>query len=597
MSAIPAEVLESLSDDDLGKISQAKDVGSALGSLSDDGLKKIASYKAPKASSTSRDPGLASDIGVKVGEGLMFGARPFVAGVGGGIGESIGMMERDIPLAERLRNLPGAFAKGFGEERALAQAEEADVSARRPGLSTAIGVGTALATAPLLAGRAVQAAKAGGLLSGVGQAARIGAGLGAAQALGHADSSGEAIETIGGGAALGGALQFGGNAAVKAAPAIGRVLGRGAKKIGSALTGISEQEIQTYASRADEVKALIAKSGGDIAEAADQIRSGIGRDIQVARQKLGNQIGAALDDPKYAGVIIDARPIIHKLDEMIGSVSKTAAKFRPDEINELKNVRDVVFSSVDDGFKINLKTLSEIKEELQAIAKPSYNNGALIFPKGDLAAKASKAAAGEARRLLNAAAPEIKVANEQLSRLHRIEDVINKNLIREGKSEAALIAAGSGGNPRNAKLLSGIDQITGGQSVRQAENLAAARSFGNPALLPADFTGKSAARILSGAGAGTIMGGPVGGAIGAAATSPAALKLTIDTGRFLNRLGRATGAGMSKMLPAAPAGSGRAAVMSGAVKETTAGERHAETAVERRLRELKKKGSIKSDAG
>ncbi len=462
-------------------------------------------------------------------------------------------------------------------------------------MSAAIGVGTALATAPLLAGKAVRAARAGKWLTGVGQATKLGAGFGAAQALGHADSSGEAIETIGKGALIGGALQLGGNAAVKMAPAIGRAIGRGAKKIGSALTGISEREIQTYASRADEVKDLIAKSGGDLAEAADQIRRGVGRDIQVARQKLGNQIGAALDDPKYAGTLIDGRPILQKLDEVIGAVSKTTAKFRPDEINELRNVRDVVFSSLDDGFKIDLKTLSDIKEELQAIAKPSYNNGALIFPKGDLAAKASKGAAGEARRLLNAAAPEIKTANDQLSKLHRIEEVINKNLIREGKSEAALIAAGSGGNPRNAKLLAGIDQLTGGQAVRQAENLAAARSFGSPALLPADFTGKSAARILTGAGAGTIMGGPVGGAIGAAATSPAALKLTIDTGRFVGRMAQATGRGIGNILPK---GSGQSATLSGTVKAAVREPHHPETAVERRLRELKTRSvKTKSDAG
>lgn len=544
----------------------------------------------PVESPKPNTPSLADDVRVKLEENILFGARPFVAGVGGGVGRSIGkLQDPNLGLSERIRQLPAEFQKGFGDARKEALAEEADVSERRPGMSTAIGVGTALATAPLLAAKGLQAVQSGKLLAGTGQALRVGTGLGAAHALGHAENSGEAVETILKGAGTGVALQVGGNAIAKAAPAAARLIGKGAKKVASGLTGVSEKEIQTYASRADEVKKMMAQSGGEISEAADQVRRGITKDIQVTRQKLGNQIGKALDG--YEGVLADGRPMLQSLDDTISKVSEVSARFRPDEINELKNIRDLVAKSLLEDGMIPVKTLSAVKEELQAVAKPSYMNGSVIFPKGDLAAKGAKGAAGEARRILNQAVPEVKHANEQLSKLHRIEELINKNLIREGKPESALIAAGST-NPRNAKLLGAIDEITGGTAVRNAENLAAARSFGNAQILPVDSTGKAVARMITGGGVGTIAGGPVGGIVGTALTSPAALKLGLDTARFAQKIGSAIG----KAIPKAPAGSGRAAMFSGGV-ERSYSERPAESTINRRLRFLEKTRNTKSGSG
>lgn len=588
-----AKDLSKLSDEELERIAGQGEKQSVIASMSDEELERIASAK-----STSSEPSLGKDVYVKTTEGLLFGARPFVAGVGAGVGRSIGELERgDIGLLDRIKNLPERFQAGFSEGKQEAIAEEADVADRRPGLSAAIGVGTALATAPLLAAKGLQATRAGGILSGVGQSAKIGAGLGAAQALGHAESTGEAIEDIAKGSLLGGGLQIGGNVATKAAPIVAGLASKGAKKIASALTGVSEKEIQTYAQRANKIKELVARSGGDMSEAADQIRSKVSRDIQVTRQKIGAQIGAALDDPKYQNVLIDAKPVVQKLDESLSAIGKTTARFRPDEINELKNIRDLVTQSLDADGRIDLKTLSELKEELQAIAKPSYNNGAVIFPRGDLAAKASKGAAGEARRLLNVAAPEIKAANDQLRKLHVIEEGMNKNLIRVGKPESALIAAGAGGNSRNAKFLSQIDEITGGNSLQQAEDLAAARTFSNASLDPRDMTGKAAYRLAAGTLGGGVLGGVPGAAVGGALTSPLALRTAIDTGRFLGRIAAATGRGIGRVLPNTPSGTGQAAFMTGAQRGAANEASAYDNAVNRRLRFLDNNRNTKTGRG
>src|SRR3990167_8843531 len=417
-----AKDLSNLSDDELEKIAASGVSQVDLSKISDDELEKIASQK--------NAPSLGEDVCVKLTEGLLFGARPFVAGVGGGLGAAMAKSgDPNLGLMERIKSLPQSFQSGFSEARQGALAEEAGVSQRRPGMSTAVGIGTALATAPLLAAKGLQAVKAGGILSGAGSAARVGAGLGATHALGHAESSGEAIESIGTGAAAGMGTQIGANIIAKAAPAIGRAIGRGAKKTASALTGISEKEISAYASRADEVKALMKKSGGDISEAADQVRQGVMKEIQVTRQKLNNQIGDALKSDLYYGRAVDGTPVIKSLEDTLAKVSKTSAEFRPGEINELKNVIDTAKKFIGQDGTITVQQLQGVKEELQKIAKSSYMNGAVIFPKGEMAANGAKAAAAEAKRLMDVAVPEVAKANQQLSRLHAIENVIVAGLL------------------------------------------------------------------------------------------------------------------------------------------------------------------------
>jgi hypothetical protein len=499
-------------------------------------------------------PSNMKDIGTSIQRGMLFGARPFVAGVAGGLGSLAG---------------GGEFGSAYSEARKQAQEEEADIGQRRPGLQIGADITGAVLTAPLTAVR------------GVTGAAKVGAAMGAAQAAGHAENLKEAATMIGGGALMGAGGQAAGDLLAKgiskAAPAVKGFAGKISKKTASALTGIPEQEIATYAKRADQVKKLIDQSGGDISLAADKVRERVMKDIQVTRQNLGNQIGDALSSEKYAGTMLDVTDMVKSLDDSITKVSKVSAQFRPNEIAELKNVRDTVKQFVVDG-KISIQDLNSVKQELQNIATPSYMAGAAIFPKGDLAAKASKGAAAEAKRLIDAAAPEIKQANSQLSKLHNIEREMNKNLIKAGKPEAALLAAGSGSNKRSEGLLAAIDRITKGNALEQAQNLAAGRTFSNVPLLPVDTTGKAAARMLAAGAAGTAIGSPLLGAAGAALTSPASLKGAIHTQRFLERLADAT----SKKIPEG--------IGSNILRGTAITQGRPLTAEERRLEQLKNRG-------
>jgi hypothetical protein len=353
----------------------------------------------------SDDSSLAKDIWTKTSEGLTFGASPAAAGLGAGLGASVGTLQRgDIGLAEKLKSLPSTFGDAFSEARHQRQAEEDSVAQRRPGLSTGIMVGTTLATLPLTALKGVQAAAglkslstAQKLLSlgeGVRESAKIGGLIGAASAAGRAESVGDAAKDIGTGALLGGGAQLGGNVLAAGGGAALKAAGNVGAKVGSALTGISEKEIKTYASRADEVKSLFKRHNGDIAAAADEVRGTIGKDLQVARQKLNSQISSALEDPKYSAVRINGKAIVDELDKAINNVGPIKAKFKEGEVAELKNIRDLVSNAMDSGSNgldksnpafmdathfVDPKTLLHLKEELQAIAKPSYNNGQAIF--------------------------------------------------------------------------------------------------------------------------------------------------------------------------------------------------------------------------
>ena len=179
---------------------------------------------------------------------------------------------------------------------------------------------------------------------------------------------------------------------------------------------------------------------------------------------------------------------------------------------------------------MSVQDASDVKSFLQDKASSSYRNSGDIFALGKDSAEAAKSAAADARQLINKAAPEVAEANSTLAKLHEIEDKMNLNLIAVGKPEAALLAAGTGGNVRNVKYLQQLGELTGTNMLGEAEKLAAMRTFGKPPLLPMDTTGKTLTRMAVGGGAGSLLGGPVGAAVGAGLSSPATLKAAIDAG-------------------------------------------------------------------
>lgn len=304
-------------------------------------------------------------------------------------------------------------------------------------------------------------------------------------------------------------------------------LGSGAAKVGELFTGIPKSEIETYVAHGPEIDALSKANDHNAQEMADSIREKVNDVIDVHKKGLNEQISKALADKTGE---VESQPIISKLES---AKAKINSKLRPDEVGEVDDLIGKVNAvSTDDG-KMSLQDAHDLKEYLSEAAKGTYKKGGQIFQRGEKAAQAAKAGAAAAREGLNAAAPEVASANSSLSRLHDIEDVMNKNMLTEGKTASPLMAAGSGGNPANAKVLKQLGKETGTDILGEAQKLSAARTFGKPQLMPVDSTGKAVGRMGLASGIGFIAGGPVGAVTAAGATSPAALKVAINTGRAI----------------------------------------------------------------
>jgi len=218
--------------------------------------------------------------------------------------------------------------------------------------------------------------------------------------------------------------------------------------------------------------------------------------------------------------------------------SKINIKLKPEEagqidelIAKIKNVAGLAGKSESKGGMLSLKEVFEIQDMLYDSAKGSYLKGGQIFMPGKMSQQAAKSGAREAKLILDQAVPELRQANEALSKLHKIEENINKNLIAPGKSESAILAAGGATTGRNRLYLKELGKILDKDVVGEAEKLSAAAAFGNPSLMPKSSGGTTSTSrtVLSGL-AGGLTAGPVGGAIGAAITSPFALKQAIGAG-------------------------------------------------------------------
>jgi hypothetical protein len=294
-------------------------------------------------------------------------------------------------------------------------------------------------------------------------------------------------------------------------------------KIAHTVSGIPEKEVETYAKNADEINAMTKSADNDVQEMADMARGKLNSQIQDTRKAMNEQISQALATKKGS---IDSFDI---LDALETSKAQINAKLRPDEIKEVDELIGKVKSLSNKG-KIGLQDAHDLKEYLQEVAEGSYSKAGQIFQAGDKTQRAAKSAGAMARKLLNAEAPEIAEANNTLSKLRKIESTMNKNMLAEGKTASSLLAAGTGGNPANAKLLERLGQVTGTDALGEAQKLAAARTFGNPAYMPIDQTGKSLTRMGIAGGLGYLTGGVPGVVAGEVLSSPAAIKQMINVG-------------------------------------------------------------------
>ena len=335
----------------------------------------------------------------------------------------------------------------------------------------------------------------------------------------------EQIKEIGKEAALGGLSEVGGQAFGKVLEKGIELGGKALPKIGHALTGVSEQEIKTYASRADKIKELAKQTDASTMEAADQIRNQFNRDIQSTISNINNELSNVLNKSEKT---IDSTKIYDSLESYKSKLNKD---LYPREIGEISDIQNMILNA-SKGEKIPVGLGNEIKKFLQEKASSAYRSGD-IFQIGKESANAAKKAAAISRQLIDEVEPSVTKYNSKLQEIHNIEDSMNSNILKPGAPEAALMSAGTGGNVRNVEALTKLGEITGTPMLESAENLAAMRTFTNPPLLPVDTTGKSVLRTGLAAGIGSLSSVPGGAILGSALTSPMVLKGAIETGRAI----------------------------------------------------------------
>ena len=321
------------------------------------------------------------------------------------------------------------------------------------------------------------------------------------------------------------------------------ILTKGTVKLGSALTGVPQQNIKTYIEKAPEIKDLLARHDGNIAAAADDLRTNFQESIRKTVSGLNDEIKAAIKsaDPSKKGSVEQIVKVLEQVksgvnstlypgsvDEIDGLIAKIKGLSEPDYFSEIMSPA----AKKEAMDAISAKAVNEAKRFLQDVGESAYQKNGQVFNYSKQAARAAKSGAAEARKIETSLVPETVGPNKKLSELHNLEDVINPNLIATQKPESALIAAGAGQNPRSVENLKKLGDLTGYDALGEAEKLSAAKVFSNPDLLPMDATGKSFARMAFGTVLGSALGGPWAAPIGLALTSPKALKAAIDGGKI-----------------------------------------------------------------
>lgn len=460
----------------------------------------------------------AARVGVE--EGLTFGTRPFIAGLAGAAGAGFSK------LAEEGKSIPESFGAAIGafkEARQEAIEEEEEATKEFPGTTTAGKVAGTIATAPFIAAK------------GIVGAAKIGALAGTGEAIGRAESIGEAGEKIATGATLG----AGTGVLLKAAEPVAKGVVFLAKKVfpkkaflkvAEATTGVPKTQIDTFVTKTNQIEKLSKEVAGDFQEATNVAKEQLLKEIHTTRRGLGNQIGNALEGASPDKFI--------RTSAILDKINKVKSKLDPDlELDQLAEIDTVIELISKKGEGLTLNELFKVKELLQNRAKGAFMKNGQLFVPGKQSQRAAKEGLNEARNILNEFAPEIKAANNKLSQLHQIEDRMNKSLLKVGAPESSFLAAGSGLNKRNETVLKALGKITGTNPLEKAQELVAARAFSSPSLIPgggAERTGFALSRLGIGGAAGAGIAkltdsDPVtGGLIGAALTSPAALKKLIQ---------------------------------------------------------------------
>jgi hypothetical protein len=312
--------------------------------------------------------------------------------------------------------------------------------------------------------------------------------------------------------------------AFSAVPAVLGAAKKGLKSVSSSLSGVTPQEMETFAARTEQVKDLYNRGGKDFQAIADEIRDNTLGQVRVKKAQLNSQIENALESASPEKIVA-VQPFIDALESYKGKISpKLAAK----DYAKLIEAQQAIAETAGETGLLSLKELKQTTEFLQDLASAAYTQPGLVN-NADRVSKFAKSIARDARKVLNQVSPEIADANNQLSLLHKIDDSLTRNVLKEGATTGTLFAAGSGVNKTQAKLLQKLDEAVGSNALQSAQDMAAARTFLGSGMTGASpFPMQSTGRSLLGTGLGYALGGPTGAAVAGGLSSPLAIRTAIE---------------------------------------------------------------------
>lgn len=456
-------------------------------------------------------------------EGITLGLKPLAEGAGAGLGSFVGNMEMGKSLKESAQSGIEDFQRG----RKNAADFQRQLSKDYPMETLA---GNFAGSLPLAIAYPANTLKS---------ALKLGAATGIGQAAGSAGSLPGAAADVALGTLAGPLGYYGGKAIGKGA----EYVGKGLKKAASTFSGIPEGDINAYLKNTKIINDLMKQYGNDFSTAADEVKGKINKAIQNTRKSINNIITAELRnaDPN--------RRI--SVDPLIASLQNERAKLHPitqeeaikgiDEIIDLIK-RTAKYSTQDEQYA-NPKDYFHIYDMLKEKSKRFYSKQGQIFNNSPAVSKAANNAYGISRQTLSTEAPNVSNALGELHLLRDIESKMPRSLLRQGKQEGPLFAAGSGVNKRTSNILESLDAITGKQGQESAKELAAnmssARSFNGAGLLP---SGPQTGQMISRMALPMLGGGLIAhktdsdtttmALLGAALSSPAALKQYIKLSKI-----------------------------------------------------------------
>lgn len=283
----------------------------------------------------------------------------------------------------------------------------------------------------------------------------------------------------------------------------GKVLGglkTGLKSVSSSMSKIPKQVMETYAEKTPQVKEI----GTDIVDAADRIRKEGLDAIESFKNIQNSKISQAVEAKKNIAV-----DITKTKEALENGLASRRPLIQDAEIERLKKEIDLIDNLAVDG-KVSAADAFALQKRLQSLA--DYMPDSQILKKKDFVDTVLSRAAARSRQSLQKVAPEISEANQQISKLRRIDKNINKNLIAPEKPYEAMIGAGTGRNQKSASDLKKLEDVVNYPFLEKSQELAAAKYMNEAGILPGEMTGSSMAPFQA-------MGALGGGALGASIAS------------------------------------------------------------------------------